>query len=99
MEFNTTSYGVAKVNKTTYTDGNLAILLTDDMGEPLAKLSVNLPEHSEFLKENQFFAKTYAENEEIAKDALNSGFFRELDKAIMSGWVNFPVWEVIENGS
>jgi hypothetical protein len=99
MEFNTTSYGVAKVNKTTYTDGNLAILLTDDMGGPLAKLSVNLPEHSEFLEENQFFAKTYAENEEIAKDALKSGFFRELDKAIMSGWVTFPVWEVIENGS
>ena len=96
MEFLTTSYGVAKVNKTTYTDGNLAILLTDDMGGPLAKLSVNMPEHTSLLEENQFFAKTYAENEEIANDALNSGLFRQLDKAIMTGWVTFPVWELVE---
>ncbi len=96
MEFATTYYGIAKVTKTTYTDGNLAILLTDDMGGPLAKLSVNLPEHTSLLEENQFFAKTYAENEEIAKDALKSGFFRQLDKAIMSGWVTFPVWELVE---
>lgn len=99
MEFATTYYGIAKINKTTYTDGNLAILLTDDMGGPLAKLSVNLPEHNHMLDENQFFAKTYAENEEIAKDALKSGLFRQLDKAIMTGWVTFPVWEVVENGS
>ena len=99
MEFSTSSYGVAKVNKTTYTDGNLAILLTDEMGGALAKLSVNLPEHAGSLGENQFFAKTYSENEELANDALNSGLFRQLDKTITCGWVTFPVWEIIENGA
>jgi len=95
MEFQTTSYGVATVKQTTYADGNLAILLVDDMGSPLCKLSVNFPEDIDMLDENQFFAKTYAENRELAKDALQSGLFKETEKFIDNGYVKCPVWEIV----
>lgn len=95
MEFNTTSFGVAKVQKTTYNDGNLAINLTDSFGSPLAKLSVNLPDNAYLLSENQFFAKTYSENSEIAKDALASGLFRQTNTIVRNGWVECPIWEIL----
>jgi hypothetical protein len=95
MEFNTTSFGVAKVQKTTYNDGNLAISLSDSSGFPLAKLSVNLPDNAYLLSENQFFAKTYSENAEIAKDALASGLFRQTNTIVRNGWVECPIWEIL----
>jgi hypothetical protein len=95
MEFNTTSYGVAKVNKSNYADGNLAICLTDESGMPLTKLSVNMPDNAHLLGKNQFFAKTYAENEEIAEDALNSGLFKQTSITVKSGWVACPIWEIL----
>jgi DNA-binding MurR/RpiR family transcriptional regulator len=95
MEFKTTSYGVAKVNKTTYADGNLAVALTDSNGSPLAKLSINLPDYAYLLGENQFFAKTYSENTEIAQDALASGLFRQFNTTVQNGWVECPVWEIL----
>lgn len=95
MEFKTTSFGVAKVQKTTYNDGNLAVTLSDSFGSPLAKLSVNLPDNAYLLGENQFFAKTYSENEEIAQDALASGLFKQTSIKVRNGWVECPIWEIL----
>lgn len=95
MEFKTSSFGVARVKTTQYTNGNLAILLEDEFGSPITKLSVNLPDSAYLLNDNQFFAKTYSENEELAKDALASGFFKQTNTIVKNGWVSCPIWEIV----
>ncbi len=95
MEFKTSSFGVARVKTTQYTNGNLAILLEDEFGSPITKLSVNLPDSAYLLNDNQFFAKTYSENEELAKDALASGFFKQTNTVVKNGWVSCPIWEIV----
>jgi hypothetical protein len=95
MEFKTSSFGVARVKTSQYSDGNLAILLEDEFGSPLSKLSVNMPDSAYLLSENQFFAKTYSENEELAQDALASGLFRQTNTIVKNGWVSCPVWEIL----
>ena len=95
MNFQTSSYGVARVVTSKYNDGNLAVLLNDESGSPLAKLSVNLPDCDIYLAENQFFAKTYSENAEIAEDALASGLFKQTTISVKNGWVTLPIWEII----
>ena len=78
LAFSTRHFGTANVVKSTYAeDGELAVTLYNDDGEELAVLSVNLPASSHLLGENEFFAKTWSENEEIAEDALASGIFRD----------------------
>lgn len=74
-------------------------LTTGPTHEPLAKLSVNLEGLSENLPKAQFFAKTYSENEGIAREALASGLFRVVNpSAVIRGHeVVFPLWEIIEN--
>jgi len=96
MEFKTSSFGTAHVKTATYSDGNLAVLLEDEFGSPLTKLSVNLPDSAHLLAQNQFFAKTYSENEEIAKDALASGLFTQTNTVVKNGWVTCPIWEILK---
>jgi len=95
MNMQTTSYGVANVVTTRYNDGNLAVLLNDKFGSPLAKLSLKLPDCGLELGENQFFAKTYSENAEIAEDALASGLFKQTTISVKNGWMTYPIWEII----
>ena len=95
MNFQTSSFGVARVVTSKYNDGNLAVLLNDEFDSPLARLSVNLPDCDIYLEENQFFAKTYSENAEIAEDALASGLFKQTTISVKNGWVTLPIWEII----
>ncbi len=78
LAFSTRHFGTATVARSSYSEsGDLAVTLFNDDDEELAVLSVNLPESSHLLGENEFFAKTWSENEEIAEDALASGIFRD----------------------
>ena len=96
MNFKTSQgFGNAYVKTSEYQDGNLAVVLVDDFGQPLGKLSVNLPDNAHLLGKNQFFAKTYNENEIIAKDALESGFFKQTKTIVKSGFVECPIWEIV----
>lgn len=96
-------WGKCSVHVGTYggPDGPLAVVLKTDTGEPLTKLSVNMykPEcshDSSDLPAGCFYAKTYGENDEIARLALASGMFIErpdLPKA-HGGHVTVPVWQL-----
>lgn len=56
-------------DESTYSDGNRACcIFAQDTGVCLAKLSVNLPEHAHLLDANEFFLKTWSENEAILRD-------------------------------
>jgi hypothetical protein len=92
LSFETRHFGKAHVVKLAYAKGGkLGVELNDDRGEPMATLSVNIPESSHLLGENEFFAKTWSENEEIAEDALASGIFRDTGRE-SDGVLKAKIW-------
>lgn len=72
-----------------------AIELVSPKGEPIARLSTNLPECKEKLEEGEFFAKTWNENESIARACLESGLFEDTGKRAQVAWVDVPVWRIV----
>ena len=88
----TRSFGTLHVITGAYRhDGRLAVELVHEDGEPVATLSVNMPESAHLLGEGEFFAKTWSENEEIAEDALASGIFRDTGRT-SGDLVNASIW-------
>lgn len=101
--FNSPRWGLVNVLRATYGSptGPTAIALTTDDGEPLATLSVNMyrphcTEDSSRLPPDCFYVKTWAENEEIAAEALASGLFVERPDlpVASSGYVTAPAWQI-----
>lgn len=89
LSFPTRSFGTAEVRTSHYQEGGaLAVELVDGYGEPIAMLSVNFPESAHLLGKNEFFAKTWEENEEIAEDALASGIFRDTGRRSSYGFLS-----------
>ena len=82
------------LQKKTYENHRLAILVVSSDGEPLATLTVNLPNHR--LEPGEFFVKNYSENIGIAEAAMASGLFEATGKEVPHGWVNIPVWRFKE---
>ncbi len=92
---------VPVINK--YTNGRIRIDFvcsedgTDDTGcpfmrgEPVAVLTVNLPD--EPLEEGEFFVKDWSENRPIAAIMSKSGFFEiDEEKGAISGYEFVNVW-------
>ena len=76
-----------------YPNGRLAIELFDKTsGESLATLTTNMVNDS--LKDGEVFVKTWSENEEIAKAALESGFFKDTGRRVSAGYVEAQVWMI-----
>lgn len=102
--FTSKRWGQVHVSRATYgaANGPMAITLSLEGGEPLAKLSVNMyrPECSHDSKDlppGCFYVKNYGGNERLADEALASGMFklrRDLPAAC-SGFVHAPVWELV----
>ena len=92
LSFSTRSFGTLHVITSAYRHGGrLAVELVHEDGEPVATLSVNMPECAHLLGQHEFFAKTWSENEEIVEDALASGIFRDTGRT--SGEiVNARIW-------
>lgn len=106
--FQSKRWGTVNVARATYgsATGPIAILLSLDDGEPLGKLSVNMyrPECSQDSKDlpaDCFYAKTYGENQELAREAMAGGLFIQRDDlpAARSGFVDAPVWQIKATGS
>lgn len=102
--FQTRSFGQASIQVEKYaTNSALAVQLWCEDGEgcvePLARLSVNLPE-SFALPARCFYVKWWSENEEIVEDAAFSGWFkwrRDLPTARVSEHLlRTGVWELLE---
>lgn len=89
-----TTYNV-NVIKTKYTAGPIAICLIDSTTEEdVCTLSTNLHNPEYQLKENEFFAKTWSENEDIAKAALQTGLFEDTGVREPTGFVEAQVWRI-----
>jgi hypothetical protein len=90
-----TNFGLATVITSTYQHGGAtAIVMELQDGEPLCTLSVNI--EGVKLPEGTFLAKTWSENAEIAKAALDSGLFEDTGKRVPTGFVEAQVWRFKE---
>jgi hypothetical protein len=92
-----TDYGHAAVQTAAYQSGGaLAVMLSNSTTEEaISTLSVNLPDADYELAPGEFFAKTWSENEDIAKLALASGLFEDTGRRVPTGWVEAQVWKII----
>jgi len=90
-----TRFGEAVVTLGRYGNGALAVELVAEDGEPIAKLSVNLPQFADELGEGEFFAKIWSDNEAIAAAALASGFFEDTGRRVPTGFVEAQVWRFV----
>lgn len=92
----TTSYGRCVLVTGTYGDATCAITLVglekEFAAEQIAKLTVSV-EGAE-LGVHEILVKTWSENEEIAKDMLNSGWFEDTGRRVKTGYVEAQVWRV-----
>ena len=105
-QFKSAQYGVVKVLKSFYeSNGALAIVLVsfdhDVQGwTKLCALSVNMDHGQDGLQSHElpakhFYVKNYSEQEDIAKEALASGLFKETKlPPIASGFIVAPVWRL-----
>lgn len=95
-EFDSKEWGRVEVHTVAYHDGNLGVQLCLPDGEPLARLSVNLPESGD-LPPNCFYVKNWSENERIALEAHESGLFRQRPDIppASSGYVMADAWEIL----
>lgn len=84
-------YGECHLVTGQYGNGRLALQIVSKIGEPIAKLTVNLP--NEHLEEGEFFVKGWSENEVIISDVLASGIFEDTGKRISLGFVQAFVWQ------
>jgi hypothetical protein len=76
-----------------YEDGNPCVYLLTAEQEPLAVLSVNLPEHAhQLLDTDHFFCKCWSENEAIAAELLGTSLFEDTGGRVATGFVEAQVW-------
>lgn len=59
-------------------------------GSPYAQLTVNIPGAD--LKEGEFVVKTWEDNEELARLALQSGIFEDTGRRVQEGFVPAQIW-------
>lgn len=71
------------------------LVICKDDGSRYGVLSVNLPDVT--LEPDEFAVKTWSENEELSKAAMDTGLFEDTGKRIPSEFVKAQVWK-LKNG-
>ena len=82
-----------EIYQSTYKGGRPAIFL-EEAGPghvPFTKLTINLPHQP--LKDDEFFVKTWTENEELAPWVLEkTSLFEDTGIAVDTGLMQAPIW-------
>ncbi len=79
-----------------YGEGNLAICLETEDGEPDGVLTINLDDSVALERAGEFAVKTWGENECRRAPALASGVFEDTGKRIRAGYCQAEVWRFKE---
>ncbi len=88
MEIKTTNYGVSKVKKHKYqNNGNLALSLIDETGQPVVNITTNVFP----MNENEFCANYYNMGATLWQDVVASGLFKQTGETVPSGYCDYPV--------
>jgi len=81
-----------ELHKDCYSNGQLAVYVHDNNGEPLAELSIM--HDSVELAPNEFVLKYYSENEDLAQELLKSHLIVPTNRFILVGSHLCPICEV-----
>lgn len=73
-----------------YAGDRLALELISDFGEPVSKITVNVPE--EPLGEGEILVKTWGENERMIEFVLNNGIARDTGRRVHLGAFDAVAW-------
>lgn len=92
--FTSSQWGRVTVTVGTYASGGLAVRLEDSEGMPLTTLSVRLEGPAPMPP--RFWAKTWSENETLAREALASGLFTAVGPTRAAGFAVAELWEIVE---
>ena len=76
-----------------YINGQLAVFVKNEQGEPVAELS--LASNTIDLEPNEFILKDYSENEEIANELINLGLIHFSERFVLIGSHLCPVCQII----
>lgn len=90
MKVNLKDYGLCDVVKNEYPNGNLALSLKDEYGSPIANISTNIIP----LFDNQF-ALDVNNLSLIVDEVIASGFFKDTGDVVHSGFVEYPIYELV----
>jgi len=74
-----------------YSDGGPALIVLGDDG-PFGRLSVNLPKYMDLLGEDEFFVKTWSENE--AWYPIFWKYFEFTGKTVPVGFADAQIWKL-----
>jgi hypothetical protein len=75
-------------------DGPTAIVLTDKFGQQYAVVSVNLIDDTPALLPDQFYAKTWSENEALREPLLACGLFEDTGERANAGHTEAELWQL-----
>jgi hypothetical protein len=93
MEIKTTNYGVCKVKKFKYqTNGNLALSLVDETGQPVVYITTNIFP----MAEDEFCANYYNMGATLWNDIVTSGLFEMTGEKVPSGYCEYPVCKLVK---
>jgi len=92
MKIQTTNYGLCSVKKQKYqNNGNLALILVDETGQPVSNISTNVFP----MDENEFCANYYNMGATLWNDIATSGLFEQTGEKVPSGYCEYPVCKLI----
>jgi hypothetical protein len=92
MKIQTTNYGLCSVKKQKYqNNGNLALILVDETGQPVSNISTNVFP----MDENEFCANYYNMGATLWNDIATSGLFEQTGEKVPSGYCEYPVCKLL----
>ena len=93
MEIKTTNYGVCTVRKHKYqTNGNLALSLIDETGQPVVYITTNIFP----MGEDEFCANYFNMGATLWNDIVASGLFEQTGEKVPSGYCEYPVCKLVK---
>jgi len=75
-----------------YGNGRPAIFAKSKYGEPIGKLTVNIPEVA--LKDAEICVKTWSDGEELSEACRQLDIFEDTGRRVPTGWVEAEIWKV-----
>jgi hypothetical protein len=94
MDIQTTNYGLCILEKGNYSNnGNLALGLVHECGEPICNISTNI---IPLVSETEFCANINNINETLWNDIIASGLFQPTGDTVQSGFCEYPIYKLVE---
>ncbi len=86
-------YSNRNIYKRGYSNGQLALYVNDNDGQPFAELSIS--KDSVYLDQDEFILKDYSENAELVEELVNLDVIALTDRFVLVGSRVCPICKVL----